>query len=273
MSTLINIIGAGNVGKTLGYLLSRTPSVKIGGVVNRSLSSAINAISFMEQGTSFANISDLPHADITLITTQDDFISNAGTELCANKNIRRGDVIIHCSGTLSSDCLLPLKELGCFIASLHPIRSIIQPEISINEYFTTYCAIEGDAEAIVVIKPLFESIGSKLFTLNKDKKALYHAAFVFASNYVVTLAQLALDCLHEADIDKDIAKCLVDSIMHSAIINIEKTKSPKDALTGPLQRGDVDTVKKHLDAFTKHEQRELYAMLGKATLPLLVNTL
>ena len=106
------------------------------------------------------------------------------------------------------------------------------------------------------------------YRICKEKKSSYHAAGVFASNYLVTLSQQALLCLEEAGVDKEIGMHVVTNIMKGTIANLERTLSPKASLTGPIQRGDVSTIKKHLDSFQSVEQKELYSKIGLATIPL-----
>ena len=264
----MNIIGAGHVGQTIGYLLIKSALVRIGAVYNRTEESAFDAIEFIGDGQYCSTIREMPHAQLTLITTPDDCILSACTELSANEHLKPGDVVIHFSGSCSSDSLLPVKQKGCHVASVHPMRSFARPELSVKEYQGTYCAMEGDAAALDLISPLLEAMGSITYLINKEKKSLYHAAGVFASNYVVTLSQQALECLLEAGVEQGIAMHVITCIMQSTVSNLERTLSPKEALTGPIQRGDVSTIEGHLKALSTSQQKELYSLLGKATLPL-----
>jgi predicted short-subunit dehydrogenase-like oxidoreductase (DUF2520 family) len=268
---LMNIIGSGNVAQTLGKLFVNCGLVEIGGIYNRTSKKAFDAIQFIGQGTFYKSSAELPSADITLITTADDNIKEAANSYCLNKNIKPGQIVAHCSGVLSSDCMISLRDRGCFLASIHPMRSFIQPSLSVNEYSGTYCALEGDKAATDILRELFTSIGSNIYEINKEKKALYHAAGVFASNYMLTLSEQALNCLEEASVDKDVAISLVVSLMQSTLTNLANTKSPKAALTGPIKRGDTVTIEKHLAAFSDKSQRELYETLLAATNKLLVD--
>ncbi|MDF1758188.1 MAG: DUF2520 domain-containing protein [Legionellaceae bacterium] len=265
MALQMNIIGSGNVGRTLANLFVDNQLLNISGVYNRTEKHAREAIEFIGDGYFVANIVDLPHADITIITTTDDNITTSAKELSLNENIRPGDIIAHCSGVLSSGSLDSLKNKGCMVASVHPMRSFINPMISVKEYPGTYCAIEGDKMALDVLEPLFTSIGSKLYAVNHENKALYHAAGVFASNYLLTISKQALDCLEEAGVEKDVALPVIVNLMRSTLTNLENTKSPEGALTGPIKRGDSVTINKHLAAFTNEKQRDLYAILAEAT--------
>jgi predicted short-subunit dehydrogenase-like oxidoreductase (DUF2520 family) len=268
MALLVNIIGAGRLGKTIGHLLVRHQLVRIGAICNRSETSSINAIKFIGQGKYCPTIGELPPADITFITTPDDLIPVTCKELSKNQFIKKGSIVLHCSGSLTSDALISIKEKGCYVASVHPMGGFAKPELSVEQYNGTYCAIEGDNEAFPDVRSLFNSIGSITYEIDKIKKSSYHAAGVFASNYLVTLAQQALSCMKDADVESEVAMHIITNIMRGTVSNLEKTLSPGQSLTGPIKRGDISTITKHLESLTDMEQKRLYSVLGKATLHL-----
>jgi predicted short-subunit dehydrogenase-like oxidoreductase (DUF2520 family) len=268
MTVLVNIIGAGHVGKTLGHLLVKHQLVSIGAICNASEASTLSAIAFIGQGKYCSDIVELPPADMTFITTPDDFILATSEELSKNRLIKSGSIVIHCSGSLTSDALVLMRERGCYVASVHPMRSFARPELSVAQYSGTYCALEGDSEALFEIRNLFNAIGSNCYEINKKKKSSYHAAGVFASNYLVTLAQQALLCMNDAGVEDDISMHVITNIMRGTVSNLEQTLSPIQSLTGPIKRGDVLTIEKHMESFTNMEQKDLYAALGNATLHL-----
>lgn len=268
MTLLVNIIGAGHLGKTIGHLLVKHHLVRIGAICNRSEISVTEAIKFIGQGKYCPSITELPPADITFITTPDDLISTTCEVLSKNPLIKIGSIVLHCSGSLTSDALISIKEKGCFIASAHPMRSFAKPELSVDQYTGTYCAVEGDKDALPKVHSLFNSIGSITYEIDKTKKSSYHAAGVFASNYLVTLAQQALLCMKEAGVENEMAMQVITNIMRGTVSNLEKTLSPAQSLTGPIKRGDITTIMKHIASLTDIEQRHLYSVLGKATVHL-----
>lgn len=264
----INIIGAGKLGKTIGRLLVQHNLAKIIGVCNRSLESSNDAIAFIGDGLPFTNIQKLPPADITFITTPDDQICEMSVTISRHGNIQPGNIFVHCSGVLTSDVLASVKTKDGLIASIHPMKSFADPNISVANYAGTYCAIEGDTEALNILEPIFQFIGSITYRIEKTKKSTYHAAGVFASNYLVTLSQEAVNCLLESGVEEKMALNIILSLMQGTLTNIKRTMSPKEALTGPIKRGDVSTINKHLLALSDCKQRFLYSTLGKATLQL-----
>ncbi|RMX18350.1 DUF2520 domain-containing protein [Legionella jordanis] len=261
----LNIIGAGKLGKVIGCLLKK--ALRISAICNQSPASTQTAVAFIGEGLCSSSIKDLPPSDITLIAASDEAIFPIAEELSTSMKLQQGSIIFHCSGLLSSETLLPLKKKGCFLASIHPMKSFANPGLNITQYAGTYCAIEGDNEALSVLIPLFRSIGSVMFEIEKDKKALYHAAGVFASNYLLTLARQSLSCLHEAGVEEQLAVQIVSNLMKGTVSNLEHNLSPERALTGPIQRADLSTIKSHLQALN-HEQKSIYSKLGLATIPL-----
>lgn len=246
----INIIGAGRLGKTLGKLFALN-GARVVGVTNLSIASAQEAISFIGQGQAFSTISELPKAQITFITTPDGDI-----ESCARELRLTSGVVVHCSGCLS----LP------HVASLHPLRSFADPKISIKEFAGTYCAIEGDEFAKALLFKLVASIGGQAFAIDSKTKALYHAAAVMASNYVVTVFDKAVETFISAGVEEKIAPKLALSLMDGTLKNLHSTLSSQEALTGPIMRGDVSTITQHLGAMPSDSLAKFYKAMGVATL-------
>lgn len=267
MSLLINMIGAGHLGQTIAHLLSNNDLIKIGAICNTSESSSSQAIAFIGDGVYCPSIAQLPPADITFITTPDDVISRVCDELSTSAQLKPQSIVLHCSGSLSSDILISVKKQGCYVASVHPMRSFAKPELSAAQYPGTYCAMEGDNEALLILQELFQSIGSTTYIINKTKKSLYHAAGVFASNYLVTLSQQALLCFNEAGLEKETAMRVITSLMQSSVSNLSQTLCPNTSLTGPIQRGDTSTLTGHLLSLD-NPMKELYSIMGKATIAL-----
>ncbi len=269
MSLTINIIGAGRVGKTIGKLCVSNTVGKILGVYNRSAKNAAEAVTFIGQGSPFYSLEDLPAADITFITTPDDAIEPICAELVALKRLRKNSIVLHCSGSLPSGVLADAKSCDCALASVHPMRGFADPELSVAQYAGTYCALEGEEKATEILKPLFEALGSITYFIRSDKKEIYHAAGVFASNYLITIAQEALNCLAEAGVPSEIAMNAIISLMSSSVNTLKESQSPEKALTGPLKRGDIHTIEKHLNAM--HDTvltQDLYRAAALCTLKL-----
>jgi predicted short-subunit dehydrogenase-like oxidoreductase (DUF2520 family) len=111
MAFIVNIIGAGNLGKTIGCLMHKNALVEIGSICNTSKESALSAIRFIGAGKYCANITELPPADMTFITTPDRMISEVCQTFSHNQQIKKESLVVHCSGVLTTNELMSAKNL------------------------------------------------------------------------------------------------------------------------------------------------------------------
>jgi predicted short-subunit dehydrogenase-like oxidoreductase (DUF2520 family) len=269
MPLTINFIGCGRVGKTLAWLINANAVARIGSIYNSTYSSSVQASQFIGAGDPVREITSLVPSDIYFMTTRDDIISELCAALVSNNMLKKGAVLLHCSGALCSDTLNQAKSHGCHIASVHPLKSFANPNESIETFSGTHCAIEGDPEAIRVLNNLFTGIGGKIFSISKEKKRLYHAASVMANNYLVALHYQAVQCYLLAGVEAQTANILTTQMMDDALKNL-KNYSHETSLTGPLQRGDINTVRDHVETLTASNTllSAIYCQLGLGTLPL-----
>lgn len=268
MTMTVNIIGAGKLGKVLGQLLVKQSGVRLLGVCNTSVISTTQAVDFIGAGKVYETIQTLPDADLTFICTPDDKVKEASEQLSQNSGLKSGALVVHCSGVLTSDALLVMRKKQTSIASIHPMRSFADPMIAIQEATGMYCALEGDKEAVLLLDALFKRMGAVTYIIDKQKKPVYHAAGVFASNYLVTLAEQSMQCLQDAGVDRDIAMGAICHLMKGTVENLEKSRSPAQSLTGPIARGDLATITRHLETLPSDKLRQIYALLGVETLNL-----
>ncbi|OGO93865.1 MAG: hypothetical protein A3F10_04895 [Coxiella sp. RIFCSPHIGHO2_12_FULL_42_15] len=264
----INFIGCGRLGKTIASLFKRSGIAEVATVCNSSFESSCRAVHFIGQGSAVKCFKELSPAHIFFITSRDDQLSEICNQLVDEQALKPGMIVVHCSGSLSSDILAKAQTIGCYTASIHPIKSFADPATSINNFSGTYCAIEGDEQAKSIIRELFRQIGGIPFDINKENKHLYHAAGAMANNYLVTLHYHAVQCYKSAGVDENVANEVVSMLMNDALLNINKY-SHAGALTGPIQRGDINTVKTHINALENNPAiKALYLRLGLSTLPL-----
>lgn len=270
MKTL-NIIGCGNVGKTLAYLWVKHGVFQIQDVCNRSLESAQNACEFIGQGKPFRSFNDLRAADIFLIGTADQSIAKCCELLVESNVLQAGNIVFHCSGALPASILESAKNVGASIASIHPIKSFADPSLCITNFAGTFCGIEGDQKALNVLEPAFQVIGGHTLQINSANKTFYHAASVVASNYLTALIELSIQSYVKAGLNREQALQIIAPIAHGTVNNIRELDTAQ-ALTGPIARGDLSTVTMQLNAFQdwKPEYGELYRLLGGIALDLAV---
>jgi len=265
----LNIIGCGHLGQTLAHLWAQADVVTIAQVLNSSLLSSQAAVNFIGQGQSLSSIAEMQPADLYLLGCPDKALENCCNVLVEANVLTAGDIVFHCSGAIASEILLPLKEQGALIASVHPIKSFAEPQQAILSFHPTYCGVEGDETALAVLTPLFVQIGGIPFQINAEQKTLYHAASVFACNYLVALQNVSLRAFAQAGVEEALALKILQPIVQETVSNIFKL-GPAAALTGPIARGDAAVVAKQLAALqlNQPDDAELYRLLGLEALDL-----
>lgn len=260
----LNIVGLGRLGKALAKSVIASGLAEIGTIYSRRTTQVADFLCEMGQGQLCEHLCDMPHAEITMITTPDDHIQDVAAAISMRRDIQSSDIFFHCSGRLSSEILHPIREKGGRIASVHPLKSFSSASGEVD-CSGTYCGIEGEQHAISILEHFFKAMGFIPFRIDPNKKVLYHAGAVFASNYLVTLAHEAAGCMVSSGVCPETAKKITLSLMRSSLVNLEQ-KEAKDALTGPLVRGDIQTISAHLASLGSSSS--LYQTLAKATLPL-----
>ena len=184
-------------------------------------------------------------ADLILISVSDDAIRKVSEKLARQKAFADGSIIAHLSGALSSEELSAAREhCQCALASMHPLQTFPTVDAAISMLQGAYCFYEGDDKALPVIEGLAKTIGLKPCRIDKKAKTLYHASAVMACNYFISLMDSALAVAQQAG-----------------------KLGTHDSLTGPIARGDIDTVQRHLQqlAQTPNDLEAVYRVLGKYT--------
>lgn len=263
----INVVGAGKLASTLVRLFTDSGMLQAGDFYNRSPAHTEAAIKFCGSGRVAHSLNTMTNADIWLIGTPDDAITQTASKLAQAKDHWHGTVVFHASGLHSSALLAPLRAKGAFVASAHPAHSFARPQQSLGSYAGSTCTLEGDDQAIARLGPLFEKIDSTVIAIPRQGKALYHVATVLAANYLVALQRASLDLLERAGLESAAATSLIQALMSNALSNTE-TLGATGALTGPVTRGDLDTLNAHLKALAADspETLALYRELGKVAI-------
>lgn len=265
MALTLNIIGGGHVGRTLGRLFAQHGSFAVQDVLTRSRATAAEAVAFIGAGQAVSEMAAMRPADAVMLAVNDDQIAVVADQLAACMQ-GRGVVVFHCSGAKSSAELSGLKEQGALVASMHPIRSFADPTAVAASFDGTYCGIEGDAQALAILSAALETIGGRAVPIDAAAKTLYHAAAVFASNYLVTMLDASLRAYVAAGVPADVAMELARPLASETMQNVFRMGAPA-ALSGPIARGDFATVARQqaaLDAWDGPTS-ELYAALVAAT--------
>lgn len=256
----LDIVGAGRVGKTLARLWKEQAAFEIGDVVNRSPESSRQAIAFIGGGT----VGQIDRIDVLMISTTDSVLADYAGALAKTAGIGPQSVVFHCSGSISSEVLAPLRARGASIASMHPVKSFADESLAVESFSGTFCGLEGDPTAVQVLTEAVSAIGGKNFTIDPAAKAIYHAGSVFSNNYLVSTIAAGIDCLVEAGIDRAIALEILKPIATEALENLSRL-GPVQALTGPISRGETKVVETQLQALQAWDPEiaSAYAALGR----------
>ena len=263
MMTTLNIVGAGHVGRALGRLFFARGVFTVQDVKTRGIDSARDAVAFIGAGTPADN-APRP-ADVWMLAVADDAIAGVAAALAQSAPMA-GAVVFHCSGAKASTELDALRQAGASVASVHPVRSFADPAAVAAAFDGTFCGVEGDAAALAVLLPAFEAIGARPVRIDPAAKTVYHAAAVFASNYLVTVMDAALRAYEAAGIPADVARELARPLATETLSNVLRL-GPEAALSGPIARGDAATVARQQAAVTAWDgpTGALYEALATAT--------
>ena len=269
----VSVIGTGRLGTTLALALaSRGYSMQ--SLVARQAQSARKTATLLDddvQAVGAKDLRSLKPADVFLITVPDDQIANVAAELSQLRvNPKTRPTALHTSGALSAEVLAPLRKNGWHTGSIHPLASISDAATGEASLCLAFWSVEGDSVALRVGKTIVRDLNGKSFSIRSEDKPLYHAAAVMASGNVVALFDVALEMLAQCGLTRETARSILLPLIESTVRNLE-TKDPAQALTGTFSRGDLETVKRHLDALKRNQLAdalELYRILGERSLKL-----
>ena len=262
--TSIGFIGAGTTGTALAVRLSQK-GTSVVAVSSRSLSSAQRLSELVSGCRVYPTTQEVADAaDLVFITTPDDAIAKVANEV----QWRSGQQVVHCSGADSIDVLEPAKRLGASTGSFHPLQTFASVSQAIENLPGSTFALEAEEPLLSKLKDLASVLNGDWVELGPGDKVLYHAAAVFTSNYLVTLIKLALDLWQTFGVPPEKATKALLPLLQGTVNNIGNIGLP-NCLTGPISRGDLGTIGKHLDALEARDASlaTVYRILGLQTIP------
>lgn len=262
----VGVIGAGVVGTAVGYLLSQK-EYEVTAVFDVKPESTELFCERTGARKASNPVEVSRSSDYLFITTNDSAINEVAEQVARQDGFREGQLVAHMSGALTSDALAPAAEQGALVASIHPMQSFAGVDHAIANLSGSVFSIEGDERAVPLASEIVKDLGGESFCIDKKAKPLYHAGACVVSNYLVTLIDLGLQLLESTGIPRQKALRAFMPLVNGTIKNIEKMGIPR-ALTGPIARGDLVTVLKHLDSLTEMapELTSIYSLLGYYTL-------
>jgi predicted short-subunit dehydrogenase-like oxidoreductase (DUF2520 family) len=241
----LNIIGSGRVGRACGRLWAKARVFDIQDVLTRSRASAGQAVKFIGAGHAVGHLDEMRPAAVWMIATRDDAIVPSCVTLAASGKIVPGNIVFHVSGATPSSDLKSASEQGALVASVHPIKTFTDARLAAQTFPGTYCGAEGDLKALKVLRPAFTKIGARVLDIDPELKPIYHSGGVFACNYLAALIVAALRAHERAGLPRAASLKALEPLVRETVDAIF-AKGPERALTGPIARGDVATVKRQL---------------------------
>jgi predicted short-subunit dehydrogenase-like oxidoreductase (DUF2520 family) len=205
-------------------------------------------------------------AGTVLLAVPDDAITEVASELASQAMIDGSQVVLHLSGLRDARALRPLEGSGAGLGSFHPLQTIPDPETASARWRGAVAALEGDPRALAEGERLARLLGLLPLRLQPEAKVAYHIGAVMASNYVIVLAAKAARLAEQAGVPHDIAARMYLPLLRGAGDSLAR-QTPIEALTGPVRRGDLATLRTHLEALSA-DDRVLYARLGLEALVL-----
>lgn len=203
---------------------------------------------------------------ILLLAVPDDAIRDVANQVARGGAAPSPCVALHLSGALSTDVMTPLHTAGFTVGSLHPLQTVADPWSGAARLHGCAYAIAGEPGALTAARRIVAALEGRPLVIPPALRPLYHAAAVFASNYVLVAAAAVARTLAEAGISEEDAVAAALPLMRGTMDNLEQLGLAA-ALTGPVARGDVDTVRLHLSRLSTRE-RNLYSALGVETVQL-----
>jgi predicted short-subunit dehydrogenase-like oxidoreductase (DUF2520 family) len=268
MLRTLNVIGSGRVGRTLARVWALNGVFAIGDVFDQTQATSLDAVAFIGSGRAVGALNDMRGADVWMLTPPDDQIVACGRALAASGLLKTGNIVFHCSGALPSRDLAAVIA-GTTVASVHPLKSFVDPAHAAQTFDGTYCATEGDAAALAVLTPAFERIGAHVSEIDPAFKTIYHAASVMVCNYLTSLMEVGLRSYEKSGFKRDDALRMMEPLVRETLDNVFRLGTA-EALTGPIARGDHAVVAKQIDALGAWDPRTaaIYKHLGAVAVEL-----
>jgi len=238
-----SLIGAGRVGKALALALTKK-GLKLQVVSDHNLPLARELIKVAGQGKATAdNLSTVNPAEIIFICVPDDEIKRVVEEIFIKDF--RGKTVFHTSGACPSSLLEPLAKKGASIASFHPIQTFTSQQAGVEIFKGIFFGLEGQPAALKLGLRLVRKLGAQALLIEAEDKPLYHLACSISSNFLIVIIFEVKELLRTIGLEEREVLEILYPLLNKTLQNV-KELGIEPSLTGPLVRGDLETVKKHL---------------------------
>ena len=237
----VGVVGTGRAGSVIGAALKRAGhQVKACTAVTDL--SKLRAEALLP-GVAILSIEEtVADRDLILLSIPDDVLAQVVSGLAATNAVSPGTFVLHLSGRYGIEVLRPLTEFGCLPLALHPVMTFTGTSIDLNRLsacpfgVTTHPTLRPVAETLVM------EMGGEPVWVPEASRSLYHAALTFGANNLMTLVNQTSELLESAGITNP--EALVAPLLSASLDNA--LRNGDSALTGPIARGDAETVREHL---------------------------
>jgi len=258
----IGVIGAGKVGISTSFIMLKN-GLDVVALSDRDRYALDNAATYLKEAKSIIltddNVEVVKESDVIVIATQDRIIKDIVRELDIEIDRLYGKYIVHTSGAHSSRILEPLDSKGALLGVMHPLQTFPDIESAIAVLPDTYIFIQGDERCLEILKYIAERIGKRVVEIKGEHMVLYHLSAVLVCNLFCALMYAGEDLMREIGIGLE----PYIPIIRATLKNIEQ-KGPLKSLTGPIVRGDMDTIISHLEAIEdKGMIKDVYKTLSR----------
>jgi predicted short-subunit dehydrogenase-like oxidoreductase (DUF2520 family) len=260
--TRVGVVGAGRVGAVVGAVL-RAAGHEVTGAAGESAATRTRIETLLpgvhhDKPTAVAR-----SCDLLLLTVPDDMLANVVTMLAASGAIRRGQYVVHTSGKHGISVLEPAARVGARVLAMHPAMTFTGTDVDLARLRGCVFGVTAEAGTRALAESLVADLGGTVTWVEEDRRTLYHAGLAHGANHLVTLVAQAMDLLRASGATDPAAtlRPLLGAALDNALTYGDA------ALTGPIVRGDVETVRAHVTdiAATSPGTLDSYVVLARAT--------
>lgn len=256
----VGVVGAGRVGSVLAAKL-RAADHPIVGVSGRSPASQLRIQTLLPDVEVMAPAEVAARSDVLLLAVPDDALIRIAEELAPV--VRPGQVVLHTSGRHGTDALAALARVGARTIAFHPAMTFTGTDVDLDR--TCVFGLTADPAERALAEELVADLGGTPMWIDESDRTLYHAALAHGANHLVTIVAQSMDLLRQAGATDPAA--VLRPLLGAAASNALDFGDA--ALTGPVVRGDVTTIRAHVDAFaeagTPAATRDAYSSMARAT--------
>lgn len=238
----VAIIGAGAMGRAMGLRLAES-GYPIEAVISRTRRSAEALAALVGAPLASDRLGDVPDVPLVVLAVPDDQIADLADTLTGAPRPWQGAVVLHTSGAQPASLLEPLRQEGARTLSFHPLQTVTR-DADAQTLAGVTAGVEGEPRGVAAGIELSVGLGMRYLVVSAEAKPRYHLAAAMASNLLVTLMGIVQEVLASIDIDRREAMTILQPLLQGTLDNLTAT-SPEEALTGPVARGDLGTLRAH----------------------------